>query len=527
MRNSDKFADGDYLVRTKLNKAWKQASRVILGGEVGELDDFENFLTRYRQSITSYISKLSGKIVRTLDIYSKDASMIGYNEVDSLANMPPVSINEIKDIDSLRNAVEERFTYIGGGLLGNTRFVAGSTNINNSYYVQNSINIFNSKYVAYSSYSDRTSYIFGSNDANGVNFSINVDASGVDHPTREFESHFIIEGSSDIYYGMYIVASHECMFSFFQRGKQFCIGNLVLDKDKYFQVKASLLEQIRQELRNKKTIFGLYDLVGSFSEDQELEYLKYDEIVQPSVENAFRKTTKTILGKSLKNLVDYKQYLSNNPLYKLGVVRSAISDNPVIISCEEYYKLPVKAISRSIAEADFSIVSKRHIKKITSDLHELVRQLKDIAYLSMDLQIMYPDTIRSSICYKSHDNYETVMPVFSNYTAYSFWPRNSDYTFGSSTMFKSLGVIRSYNSDNIKRGFEVDFCRGSSDIYFSHNVENSSNVMFSFGLKSLHNAVLNTEFSETEYNRVKSNILDWVYTNLSSKHTLDLGVLNL
>ena len=519
-------------VYNKLNESWKQTTTVLLGGEIGDLEDFSKFLTRYRIGISKYSSVYSNSSVMSIDIYSDAARFISSTELNYLDKIPPVSINDIKDIDSLMNAVAERFMYVGNALLGNINYVLNSTHVNNSYYVYESADVTNSKHIAYSSNTLNSSYIFGSQDTVGCNFAINILGSGSKGQNRMFESQLPMAGSSDIYYAMYVEGCHECMFTFFIKGKQYVIGNRELSKEKYFKIKLDLLEQIRSELETKKTIMSIVDIVSRFSDNRRGHEVGIDDSITPppKIEHWFKKTSSVLFGKELDGSIqDYKKYLTDIPYFDLSVVASGYSKRKIYVGGFKWYNLPKdKIVSRLVDEVDIQDIAKLSIAgNVSNNLSELIDQLEPIAYDLLDLQMECDKNIACPICLKSYHNFMSEMAVLSKYTAYNWFPRGSSYVYGSSVLFNSTMIIRGTNTDTVKRGFEVDFCKNSSDIYFSHNVEYSSNVMFSFGRKSMHNAILNTEFSISEYERAKSDILSWIYEQLNNKKTLPVRVLEL
>jgi hypothetical protein len=114
-----------------------------------ELSEYKEWLQEYGRAPRQEKSSLSGKpVTLSLNEYGSNAKFIAFDEVDFQKRFAPLNINEVKDIDSIVNALQERFYYAGGLTLGNSRFVDGSSDIHNSTYVLDSHNIVDSSHIA-------------------------------------------------------------------------------------------------------------------------------------------------------------------------------------------------------------------------------------------------------------------------------------------------------------------------------------------------------------------------------------------
>ena len=94
-------------------------------------------------------------------------------------------------------------------------------------------------------------------------------------------------------------------------------------------------------------------------------------------------------------------------------------------------------------------------------------------------------------------------------------------------MVKSSFGINIYNSNAIARGFEVDGCLSSSDIYFCHNSENLRDCMFCFNAKNLKYAVGNAELGKEEYARVKKLVLSEIGARLEKDKKLPWDIYSI
>jgi len=104
----------------QLQKDWDATCRVIFGTELGRLPDFLPYLSYYAPPSSKRKSRVSGKEVSlATDRYPKNARFVSDGEVEHNQKYA-LSVNDIKDIDSLLRALSEKCDYSGNRLLGNT-----------------------------------------------------------------------------------------------------------------------------------------------------------------------------------------------------------------------------------------------------------------------------------------------------------------------------------------------------------------------------------------------------------------------
>ena len=124
--------------------------------------------------------------------------------------------------------------------------------------------------------------------------------------------------------------------------------------------------------------------------------------------------------------------------------------------------------------------------------------------------------------YYSEDVFHNVKNV-----AFSHCVVNSQNIFGGHNVVKSSFGINIYNSNAIARGFEVDGCLSSSDIYFCHNSENLRDCMFCFNAKNLKHAIGNAEMGKEDYTRVKKLVLSEICTRLEKDKKLPWDIYSI
>jgi len=246
----------------ELDRKWKATCRVLLGQEVGELASFEKYLSRYVEPIFEKKSFLSGKpCFVSLPNFCKKAKFISNDEQEKFRQAiaaNPLSINDIKDIDSIISALGETAAYSGNIVTGNSKFVEQSNGIIDSTYVFHSSDYFGASYVAYSSNGRLDEYVFGCNWTGESKFVITCHDTF--KLTRSFETLRCFT-SADCYYSANLEDCADCLFSFNQRSRRHLIGNLALPKDEYKGLKQKLVSEIAEELKSKKSLLSIVELI--------------------------------------------------------------------------------------------------------------------------------------------------------------------------------------------------------------------------------------------------------------------------
>ncbi|VVB98123.1 Uncharacterised protein [uncultured archaeon] len=180
-----------------LNRAWNSSCRLLFGQELGELRDFEPWLARYLAPATTAKSFISGKpATLTTPYYSENGRFASFDEVDFAKKFEPLSINDIKDIDSIVDALGERLFYAGNIVLGVSSNVESSSNVIDSHFVRGSNVVSDSKYIGFSSETRYSENCFGCYVIVESAYSMK---SGGGRNSRTFECHHC-QFISDSYY---------------------------------------------------------------------------------------------------------------------------------------------------------------------------------------------------------------------------------------------------------------------------------------------------------------------------------------
>ncbi|MBU0591230.1 hypothetical protein KKF81_02105 [Candidatus Micrarchaeota archaeon] len=246
-----------------INKAWRSTCRILLGDEIGDIGEYRDYLLRYIKKRKKVKSAISGKdVVVPLNVKYNRAKFISNDEREQYhkkTGQLKLNINQVKDTDSIIEALNERIYYAGNVILGNSREVYLSNRISNSSFVYESEDIHDSKYIGYSCMVRFGNHLFGCHSGGDGSFGIKI--LEMYQNTRCMET-VRAYTSSDCYYTANIDACNDCMFSFNLRNKRNMIGNLQLTKDKYSALKTKLVAEIRDTLQTKKSVPTLVEIMG-------------------------------------------------------------------------------------------------------------------------------------------------------------------------------------------------------------------------------------------------------------------------
>ncbi len=498
----------------KLNNAWKSFSKSVLLGEIGELKDFMPFIEKAGCSIKH--SELVGDILLapTYYEYHGDTSRIkALKDIDFHKTFKPLNLNEMKDIDSIVEAIQERIYYTGNIILGNSFYIEKSTSIVDSAYIYRSSEMFNTKYSVFTErvrdstavfgccFGGELDYVFGSKNLGRIKRSFSV---------------FTSEISSNIYYSSGINNSQEIMFSFGQFGQQYVIGNTKLAPDKYEHIKKSLLEQIRQELSKHKQVPLLFDLIRNAINEKLDVHIdvkrksEYKETKQ-AIDKSFSTVSKVVLGKSIHDIDSVQKSLTKR-VPKVVYLTSPISHMKVQTSDDLGF------IGNRIVEYEYITKAPKYIFwNPTSNLDEMFDYMRSKMLISAETysgenKHIYDatTTIWSTYVYK------VIASIRSKYVGFSYWPVYVEHGYGLYSVRTGSHIINTYMSKQIKRAFEVDNSRNSSDVYYCHNCEDVNEGMFSLNIKGKKKVIGNAELDSDKYFKIKKALMEQMFDEFSN-----------
>ncbi len=525
-------AHGGSKVYDEVNRKWKSTCRILLGGEVGELADFSEWLSDYNGPRRTEKSIKSGKPVISYDgRYSRGARWISLDEVDFSAKPPPLGINSIKDIDSILQAMSEQVVYAGNINLGNSTGIEGSTTVMDSHYIYHSESVWESKYAAYTSHVIGEC-IFGGHCASG-NFLIRCNTFLSD---RSFEM-AKCDMCSGIYYSHGLSACHDCMFSFNLRAKRNCIGNRQLSKGKYAELKQKLVSEMRETLKAKRRLPHFIDLFMGEKPDYAPMRNALSKWRRPApgktgkneIESAFTKTCGLIFGVPCAGIDKHAAWLKRNTR-RFEECKSCATGAPLPNpDYADFLRFPRDRLL-SIGEAEEAakslVLDEGEVEALS--LTNASRVLSRIAYFSPEWKTgNNANNIDCPIEIDCTDCYRCIINIGSKRCAYGWWPRNSEHLFGFNRIRQSAFCINSFDSDKIQRCFEVSEARGCSDCYYCHNIENCQDCLFCFNAKNLKHAIGNVPLPREKYLEIKKRVLAELNEELARTNSISLSIFNL
>ncbi|MDO8553821.1 MAG: hypothetical protein Q7S22_03370 [Candidatus Micrarchaeota archaeon] len=513
-----------------LNRAWKSTCKVLFGEEVGELEDFEGYLKEIIDANVYYKSSISGKeITFAIKDYDKKAKFISFDEIDFGKKYEPFNINQIKDIDSLLEVVNERISYCGDINLGNCHDVEQSSSISDGFCVYDSAQFFNVKYMAFCTVGRENSYCFGSHALGGSEFIIRC--CQTTWAKRSFES-WLATNTVDSYYCYGLDGCSNCLFSFNLKNKRNTIGNLELNKDKFESIKKKLLAEIADELRTKKSAPSLLDIVRKSKSPKPqsiIPAVKKERLNKQIIEREFLTTSRLIFGKELVGIDNYSKWLFEH-VHKIEETKSAVSNERILIVPYGVSLLPLPADKMvTLEEAEqLSNLTLDQNEAESLTLKNVYGSIGKIAYLKAEMKSGQNRNMIDCTYYMDcSDCYQISMTIEAKYCGCSMWPKTSQNCFGVDSIMNSSFCFKCYHSTNLTRCFEMDNCRSCTDSMFCHNSENLTNCMFCFNTKSKRYAIGNVELPKEKYLEIKQRILGELIKKLEQNKKLEISIFNL
>jgi len=511
-----------------LNKAWKATCRVLFGEEIGELKDYDEWLKEYLPNLGRRQSYISGKEVKlAVDDYCTEASFISLDEVKEKA-LEPLSINEIKDIDTIVTAVSERLEYCGDRLLGKSSNVNSSDLIMDSHYAMESANIYNSLYV-FASYRIRenSKYIFGSGWTAASEFLIRFVSGRTSK--RCFESHHVAY-SSDVYLSHNCINCSDLMFSFHQRNKRNMIGNLEIPKDKFLSLKRKLLEEVKEKLKQNKKFPSLMDLIPKEKKIVglgDIQSIQEHTDFRP-VEKSFSSTFKILFKKEPESITKYEDWLSKY-IITAKEMKTPFGSNTLIFAGKGLSSALIPPEGRAISIIEAMKIGSIHLEEEEcSSLASIIKGLSKIGYFTNELsEGKLSNVIKSLLAYNASNVYKVCIAVNTDNSAVCYQPLGSKYLFGSSTVIDSQFCIKCYNSSSLNRCFETDTSERCSDTYFAHNCEGLQDAMFCWNAKGKRYAIGNAQLPPDQYRKIKDMLVEQMADEILKKKELKYDIFNI
>ena len=509
----------------ELNKDWKATCRIVLGDEIGELKDFNGWLKDYIPEFGKRKSHVSGKdVVFARKDYCADASFISLDELKERA-IEPLTINEIKDIDSLAQAVSEKWEYAGSKEIGNSKFVEESDNIIDSQYVAESANIRKSSHI-YSSYfaNDGSKYVFGGNWVVNGEFLIKSQGRNV---KRTFDNNWS-EDCSDAYFSFFNIGCSEIMFCFFQRNRRHAIGNLQLDREKYAGLKRKLLDEVVQELKKSKSFPSIYSMVPNEKPKISIRPMIRDEKgdIEP-MRKAFSTTFNVIFKKEPGDMVEYEQWLMRH-IMRAPELKSPFGSKVYRSdSIDEFWRFPEKRIISQDESVEMGLADIHMDEPQFGSIESIRKGLWKIGFFVGRLWMQERNCIDCPLAYRGVNMYKVNDTGYSENGGMCGTLLDSKYVFGCNRVVNSQFCIDCYHSFTLNRCFELDACTKCTDSMFSHNCEGLTESMFCFNVKGKRHAIGNYSLPVEQYRKIRDSLVGQMGDEIIKNKTLKWDIYNV
>ncbi len=512
----------------KLNSDFKRTCKIIFGEEVGELEEFEPYLSEVLFPFKTVASSVSGKkIIISSPYYIDGAKYVSQEEIGSL-KFEPLNINEIKDIDSLLEAAGERAVYCGNKIFGKNINVSEVDNCTDCMNVFHSQDITNTKYAAYCSVGRNSDSIYGVSWFNKCSHLIRCVQCYVIGGFRSFESH-CSSGISDSYYTLNCSNVTNCMFSFNLRSKNCCIGNLQLSKGRYEELKKKLVSEMAERLRRDKRLFSLPDIFLKSGALEEKEAILEEEEVPEFVKKEFAEVTKIVLGKEHELSGPTAKWLGEK-IVKIERVAGAADSPAYKVEMPILGKLPASKMAplkEAVESAGMQVITIG--PEEMPSLDEVAERIAKKAVCTMEVDEGHNQNNPKSVSrFDSVDTYSSAWATRAKHSAFNSLVTESEYVFGGYMRVLYSGfLINCHSVTNVKNCFETDSSYKSSGCFFCHNCENVMEGLFCFNGKGQRYAVCNQQVQPEEFRRVKKLLLDYINDELKRNGRLDIDVFSI
>ena len=506
----------------KINMDFKKTCEILFGQEIGELSEFAPYLSETNWPYVMGKSCVTGKSVMLSGPHYAPSSKFAQQEEIPMVKFSPVSINDIKDVDSLFRAASENAVYCGNKIFGKSLGVESADNVVDGIEVHKSHDIYQSKYVAYCSVGRYSESIYGVNNFQTTRNSMRCHICFVKGAQRCFET-YLTGGISDSYYTLNCTGCSDLMFSFNLRNKSHCIGNLQLTRERYTALKQKLASEMAEKLKADKRLFSLADMMkGAAGVEKERE------TISPEAEKALSTALRILLQKEHKNSAKLAPWLEKRAVK----VKRTVGARGVEVL--KYETPTLKGIaSEKLAPLEMALQSAASCISIgeteTPTLSEVAKRAAGTALITLEMVEGNNLAVRQTpVRYDSTDNEGLWFSLHSKHSGLSSIVTDSEYCFGGYIRILECQFCVSCNNITKCSGcFECDSCFSCRNCLFCHNCENVEEGILCFNLKGARYAILNQQVSKEEYTRVKKMLLDYINSELERKGTLERSIFAL
>jgi hypothetical protein len=313
------------------------------------------------------------------------------------------------------------------------------------------------------------------------------------------------------------------------------IGNLELEPVKFASLKEKLVAEIREELKKRKELPSIIDLVNRSKEEHpKIEQLAVKYVDPPKdmekIESSFEKTYSLLFGKKPNGGVDrYAPWLLRHTRPALECTSAMSGRKLTLPPHAQYPRLPRgRLLSSEEAEAFGTAAKLKQDEAASLTLQNAPERISKIAFFDVEMiEGANQNIIDCSIYNDSVNCYRSSVVMYTKNSSHCFWPRSCQNIFGCDSPFDSSFSINCYSCTQLSRCFEIDCCGYCSDLYFGHNCENVHESMFCFSMKNGRNCIGNAPYAPDQYQKLRSNIVGQLADELDRNHDLRIDIYNV
>jgi len=519
----------DAQLERQLQKGWDGTCRVLFGRELeGALSDYDAYLARLVTPQAKRKSHLSGKeVTLASDSYPKNARFVSAEEAVQNRKYE-LSINDIKDIDSLLVALSEKCEYSGNRHLGNTAFAEASDIVADSQYVYGSSKIERCSNVATSNMiRDGSKYAFGCQWFAKSEFMIQVH--GAHTVKRAFESYYVTTGS-DTYFCYSCVGCHDLLFSFGQRNSSYRIGNLQVEKGKYAELKKKLLSEVADELEREKTFPSLLSIAPNTLPKNipKISPVPPKDVHDLApIRKSFASAYSIIFKRQPKHaLEEYKEWLLRNGA---NIEKHSTAFGNTTYCPTNHCHIGFLPRKRLVTVPEMLELGKIPTPRQAAEtLGSMMKWVEGNFFFTGEFYDGNNRNVNETPCaYNAVNALGGFDVTNTDNAAYCAIALDSKHIHGGSWVLESEFCIRCFDSTYLARCLECDFCTKCSDSYFCHNCEGLSDCMFCFNMKGARYCIGNTQLSKEEYMKARDALLKRMTGALDAKCALPYSIFSI
>jgi hypothetical protein len=518
----------DEVLQRQLQKGWDATCRVLFGQEVGPLPDFLPYLSEFIPRQSARKSHISGKeVFLASDSYAPSSRFVSLEEIPQNKSYA-LSINQIKDVDSLLLALSEKCEYAGNRLLGNTAFAESSDLVTDSQYVLQSTKVERSSRVARSNMiRDGSKYAFGCQWFAKGEFMAQVH--GAHTVKRAFDSYYIA-ASSDIYSCYSCIGCHDIMFSFGQRNARNRIGNLQLERGKYLELKGKLLSEVAQKLEKDRR----FPLLPSIVPDSLPRRMPKISAMPPkdshdlaTIRKGFASAYSVIFKRQPKfSLEEYDGWLLRGGI---NVERYSSAFGSQTHCPTNHCHMGFLPRKRLVSVPEMLELGKIPMPEgKAGPLAGVLGWARENFYFTGEFYDGINHNVNGTPCaYNAVNTLGGFDVTNTDNSAYSSIALDSRHIYGGTWVLNSEFCLRCFDSTFLARCLEMDCCNKCADCYFCHNCEGLTDCMFCFNMKGARHCIGNTQLTREDYVKARDAILSRLAGELDRTHGLRMSIYNV